>query len=68
MELNEPLKRVQEQLARDRLAEDVVPYVRSKLQKLLPHGWRVVNLNKARSPCPERIQPRMLVKVITITN
>ena len=41
------LKRVQ--LARDRLAEDVVPYVRSKLQKLLPHGWRVVNLDKAHS-------------------
>ena len=48
VELNELLKRVQ--LARDRLAEDVVPYVRCKLQKLLPHGWRVVNLDKAHSP------------------
>ena len=29
--------------------------VRSKLPTLLPHGWRVVNLEKAHSPYPERI-------------
>ena len=33
-----------------------------KTSNVLPHVWRVVNLDKAHSPYPERIKPRMLVK------